>query len=103
MLVGSDFVCDCGDRDGARQSWEGPTLLRGEKVVLSAHVIKADGDTSFENFGDSLEEGNDAKCGRCVIGGFSWLGEYHPVGVSENPRVITFFHEGGEQRSEQLW
>jgi len=52
---------------------------------------------SFQDFGDSFEQDNDAKRSRCTVIRFAWFIEDTTVGLLHGEGVVTL----GEERSEQ--
>ena len=82
---------------GEADSGQGAALLWVEEASRSSDGGQSDRHHPFDSLRDSFEEDNDAKGGRGIIGGLAGLIQDYPVGSFKGGRVVSKYHQGGEE------
>jgi len=63
------------------QTGQGPTLIGVQEAKGAGGGGKTKSRKSFEDFGDSFEQGNDVKGRRCAVIRFAWFIQDNTVGL----------------------
>jgi len=63
------------------QTGQGPTLIQVQEAKGAGGGGKTKSRKSFEDFGDSFEQDNDAKGTRCTVIRFAWFIQDNTVGL----------------------
>ena len=85
---------------GGAQPGEGAALVRVEEACFAGQVREPDGHDSFQYFGDGFEENYYAERRRCVVRGFAWLVQDHPISMFDAGWVVAKGDKRGEQAKE---
>ena len=79
------------------QTGQGPTLIGVQEAEGAGGGGKTKSRKSFEDFGDSFVQDNNAKGSRYTVIRFAWFIQDNTVGLLHGEGVVTV----GEERSEQ--
>jgi len=98
-LKQADFVGESSDSVKTAQTGQGPSLIGVQEAKGAGGRGETKSRKSFEDFGDGLEQDNDAKGSRCMVIGFAWFIQDNAVGLLHGYGVVPM----GEKSSEQRW
>ena len=76
---------------------ERAALVAVEKAGESGAMGEAEGNYSFKDLGDSLEQNNDSEGSRRVVGLLARLVEDNPIGFLNGAGVVAKTEKGGEE------
>ena len=87
-MKGVYLMGEGGHRIRGAEARKGATLVGVKQSRLSCQGGESDGENTFEDFRNGLEEDDDAEGGWGVVGWFAGLVKDNPVGVLETGGMV---------------
>ena len=102
-LEGTDRLSE--SRAGVKQGegWERPALVTVNEAGVPGDRGEAEGDYSFQDLGDSLEEDNNSEGSWGVGGLFARLVKEDPISFFQGGGVVAKQEERGEEGHQNAW